>query len=134
MLCYDLFVCGLHSLLFPIVVCAIRSSVCQTVSRSDRRCCLRLPLGWESDELAVYQAFRSVDGQRVSNSVCLLNGRLRQVAEADDRERTVDYGEGIGTLYAGAVPFLAGWQGKGAGRLTVRHVRDEGAGACRHVY
>ena len=95
---------------------------------------MRLPLGWEGDELAVYLAFRSVDGLRISNSVCLLNGRLRQVAEADDRERTVGYGEGIGTLYAGAIPFLAGWQGKGAGRLTVRRVRDEGAGACRHVY
>ena len=103
-------------------------------SRSDGRCSLRLPLGWESDELAVYLAFCSVDGQRISNSVCLLNGRLRQVAEADDRERTVGYDEGIGTLYAGAVPFLAGWQGKGAGRLTVRHVRDAGAGTCRHVY
>mgnify|MGYP001778135730 FL=1 len=102
--------------------------------RSDGRCSLRLPLGWESDELAVYLAFRSADGQRISNSVCLLNGRLRQVAEADDRERTVGYDEGIGTLYAGAVPFLAGWLGNGAGRLTVRHVRDEGAGACRHVY
>ena len=103
-------------------------------SRSDGRCSLRLPLGWESDELAVYLAFRSADGQRISNSVCLLNGRLRQVAEADDRERTVGYDEGIGTLYAGAVPFLASRRGKGAGRLTVRHVRDAGAGACRHVY
>lgn len=103
-------------------------------SRSDGRCGLRLPLGWESDELAVYQAFRSVDGQRVSNSVCLLNGRLRQVPEADDRERTVGYGEGIGPLYAGVIPFLADRRGGGIGMPMARHVRDADLRICRGVY
>ena len=103
-------------------------------SRSDGRCSLRLPLGWESDELAVYLAFRSTNGQRISNSVCLLNGRLRQVVEVGDKDQTVGYDEGIGALYAGAIPFSASRRGKGAGRLTVRHVRNAGAGACRHVY
>ena len=103
-------------------------------SRSDGRCSLRLPLGWESDELAVYLAFCSVDGQRISNSVCLLNGRLRQVVEVGDKDQTVGYDEGIGALYAGAIPFSASRRGKGAGMPMVRHVRNAGAGACRHVY
>lgn len=103
-------------------------------SRSDGRCSLRLPLGWESDELAVYLAFCSVDGQRISNSVCLLNGRLRQVVEVGGSERLVSLNGGIGTLYAGTVPSLVGRQGNDVGMPTVRHVRNAGAGACRHVY
>lgn len=103
-------------------------------SRSDGRCSLRLPLGWESDELAVYLAFCSVDGQRISNSVCLLNGRLRQMPEMGGSERLVSLNGGIGALYAGTVPSLVGRRGKGAGRLMVRLVRDAGAGTCRHVY
>lgn len=103
-------------------------------SRSDGRCSLRLPLGWESDELAVYLAFCSVDGQRISNSVCLLNGRLRQMPEMGGSERLVSLNGGIGTLYAGTVPSLVGRQGNDVGMPTVRHVRNAGAGACRHVY
>lgn len=103
-------------------------------SRSDGRCSLRLPLGWESDELAVYLAFRSADGQRISNSVCLLSGRLRQMPEKGGSERLVSLNGGIGTLYAGTVPSLVGRQGNDVGMPTVRHVRDAGAGACRHVY
>lgn len=102
--------------------------------RSDGRCSLRLPLGWESDELAVYLAFCSVDGQRISNSVCLLNGRLRQMPEMGGSERLVSLNGGIGTLYAGTVPSLVGRQGNDVGMPTVRHVRNAGAGACRHVY
>lgn len=103
-------------------------------SRSDGRCSLRLPLGWESDELAVYLAFRSADGQRISNSVCLLNGRLRQMPEMGGSERLVSLNGGIGALYAGTVPSLVDRQGNGVGMPTVRHVRDAGAGTCRHVY
>lgn len=103
-------------------------------SRSDGQCSLRLPLGWESDELAVYLAFRSVDGQRISNSVCLLNGRLRQMPEMGGSERLVSLNGGIGALYVGTVPSLVGRQGNGVGMPTVRHVRDAGAGTCRHVY
>lgn len=103
-------------------------------SRSDGRCGLRLPLGWESDELAVYLAFRSADGQRISNSVCLLNGSLRQVPETGGSERLVSLNGGIGALYAGTVPFLVGRRGNGVGRPMGRHVRDAGAGTCRHVY
>lgn len=102
--------------------------------RSDGRCSLRLPLGWESDELAVYLAFRSANGQRISNSVCLLNGRLRQMPEMGGSERLVSLNGGIGTLYAGTVPSLVGRQGNDVGMPTVRHVRNAGAGACRHVY
>lgn len=103
-------------------------------SRFDGRCSLRLPMGWESDELAVYLAFCSVDGQRISNSVCLLNGRLRQMPEMGGSERLVSLNGGIGTLYAGTVPSLVGRQGNDVGMPTVRHVRNAGAGACRHVY
>lgn len=103
-------------------------------SRSDGRCGLHLPLGWESDELAVYLSFRSADGQRISNSVCLLNGRLLQMPETDGGERLVSLNEGIGALYAVTVPFLVGRQGNGVGRPMGRHVRDAGAGTCRHVY
>lgn len=35
---------------------------------------LYIPQGWEYDELAVYLGFFSVDGVRVSNSVCLFSG------------------------------------------------------------
>ena len=60
-------------------------------SRSQKSDFLRLPQGWESEELAVYLAFRSADGERVSNSVCLYDGipQLYKDAEEDSMEDMV---------------------------------------------
>ena len=58
-------------------------------SRSQRSGFLRLPQGWESEELAVYLAFRSADGERVSNSVCLYDGIPQQYEDAE--EDSVEY-------------------------------------------
>lgn len=52
-----------------------------SASRASCFCLLRLPMGWEADELAIYLGFRSSDGKRLSNSVCLCNGVLTQQTE-----------------------------------------------------
>lgn len=59
-----------------------------SASRAACSCLLRLPMGWEADELAVYLGFRSSDGKRLSNSVCLCNGVLTQQA-ADEASQSV---------------------------------------------
>ena len=49
--------------------------------RSDREASLPLPRGWETDELVVFLSFRSSDGRRVSNSICLNEGILVTFSE-----------------------------------------------------
>ncbi|WP_297273360.1 DUF6266 family protein [uncultured Bacteroides sp.] len=91
-------------------------------SRSDGRCSLRLPLGWESDELAVYLAFCSVDGQRISNSVCLLNGRLGVLLGTEPGEWLGGFGEVDCVLYGVGRQRKANGCEMGGGQPTVRHV------------
>ena len=90
--------------------------------RSDGRCSLRLPLGWESDELAVYLAFCSVDGQRISNSVCLLNGRLGALLGTEPGEWLGGFGEVDCVLYGVGRQRKANGCEMGGGQPTVRHV------------
>ena len=50
-------------------------------ARSDCEASLPLPRGWEADELVVFLSFRSSDGRRVSNSICLNEGILVTFSE-----------------------------------------------------
>lgn len=63
-------------LAMPLVYNKQRREACYELaaaSRAEKALELELPEGWAGEPLAVYLAFRSEDGSRVTNSLCLKN-------------------------------------------------------------